>query len=168
MDKKIFLIAAVSDNGVIGIEKRLPWHFSIDLKKFKEVTSQNTVIMGRNTFESIGKALPNRENILLTSTPSKFENIPNLECASSLAEAIQKAEHEKVFIIGGESVYREALNKNLVSGIYLTQIHETYEGDAHFPKIPEFFKETGPREILSENPRIDFVYLENTGTTNIL
>jgi len=167
-EKKIYLIAAMSDNRVIGVENRLPWHFSADLKKFKGLTTGNTVIMGRKTFESLGgKPLPNRENIVLTKFPGTAEKSTDIKFSESLQDAIQASTKEKIFIIGGQSIYEQALHDLPVSGIYLTQIHQKFSGDVHFPKIPDSFKEKGKPEILHENPRIEFIYLENQGTATL-
>lgn len=169
MEKKIYLIAAMSDNRVIGRENRLPWHYSADLKKFKELTIHHTIIMGRRTFDSIGKPLPNRFNYVLTHFPGKKGETDHLKFFSSLKNAVNKAETDKVFIIGGGSLFRQVLSTGArpggikLTGIYLTQIHEEVEGDAFFPKIPESFKKMGEPEILQgKNPKIDFIYLENT------
>ena len=166
MEKEIYLVAAVSNNGVIGIENRLPWHFSADLKKFKELTMGSTVIMGRRTFESIGKPLPNRENFVLTGTPSQYQGSGSPKFFSSLRNAVDAAPTEKVFIMGGESVYKEALKMKEISGIYLTRISKDFPGDVHFPKIPSTFKQV-KSETLQDNPKIEFIYLENEGLQNL-
>jgi dihydrofolate reductase len=130
MNKKVSLIVAAAENGVIGQKGGLPWHLKADMKFFKETTLGNTVIMGRTTHESIGKPLPERQNIVL-SRVHEFES-PGCEIAASLEDAIKKAKSNEVFIIGGESVYRQALEKDLVDKIYLTRIHTEPEGDAFF------------------------------------
>lgn len=160
-EKKIYLIAAMSDNRVIGIENRLPWHFSVDLKKFKQMTTGNTVVMGRHTFESMGhKPLPNRENIVLTQFPQETQESSDLKFSSSLQEAVERSTNEKIFIIGGQSVYERAIHDLPISGIYLSKIYQLVPGDAYFPEIPPSFKQTSS-EILQENPKIEFIYLEN-------
>ena len=157
MDKKIHLIAAMSDNRVIGKDNKLPWHFPCDLKKFKETTGGGTVIMGRKTFESIGKPLSNRENIVLSR--AGFNAPAGVICCGSLKEAVEKAGRADIFIIGGESLYRQALAELPVSRIYLSKIYKSYEGDAHFPEVSGDFKPASV-EVLQENdPKIEFVIL---------
>jgi len=158
MKTKLYHIVAMSNNGVIGIENRLPWHFSVDFKKFKEITTGNTVIMGRRTFESIGKALPDRENVVLTHTLPKAQDTEHLKFRPSLEKALETVGHDKVFIIGGESLYRQTMDRIL--GIYLTRIHQNFSGDAHYPEIPSSFVEV-KKETLQESPKIEFIYLEN-------
>src|SRR5436190_24023626 len=97
----LYHVVAVSKNGVIGKDNKLPWHFSADLKFFKNLTTGHTVIMGRKTFESIGKPLPNRENIVISRLPQADK--PGVEFASAIEEAIARAQSEKIFIIGGAS-----------------------------------------------------------------
>lgn len=130
------LIVAVARNGVIGRGGDLPWHVSEDLKHFKKTTSGHTIIMGRKTHESIGRALPKRRNIVVTRSGAAFEGC---ETAGSLEEAIALARttDECPFIIGGASLYLEALP--LATELYLTTIDEEVEGDTFFPTdLPDF------------------------------
>ncbi len=153
----LYHIVAASDNGVIGVNGRLPWHFPADLKFFKTTTSGTTVIMGRKTFESIEKPLPNRENIVISREP--HVPIPGVQFVSSIDAAMEKAKNGKAFIIGGESIYRETLGR--VDGIYLTHIHKNYEGDAFYPGVPSGFREVS-RQTLQENPLIEVIHYERT------
>jgi len=155
MKKKSYHIVAMSDDRVIGKDNRLPWYFSVDLKKFKQLTMGSTVIMGRRTFESIGKALPGRINFVLTHRKARDQE--NLKFFGSLEEALREVKTEKAFIIGGQSLYRETINQ--INGIWLTRIYKSYPGDAHYPEIPPSFKEMS-REVLQENPKIELIYLE--------
>jgi len=127
---RIALIAAVARNGVIGVDNRLPWRLPEDMKRFRALTTGHSVIMGRRTWESIGKPLPARQNIVVTHalrTPA-----PGVEFAQSLDEALERANRpEPVFIIGGEALYREALPR--AQRLYLTEILGEFEGDARFP-----------------------------------
>ncbi len=130
---RISIIAAVSDNGVIGAEGRLPWHLPADLKHFKEVTTNHHIIMGRKTYESIGKALPNRTNIVLTRN-EKFKVDEGVLLLNSLDDAINLAKSSgqtECFIIGGESLYTQALP--ITDRIYMTTVHTEAKGNAHFP-----------------------------------
>ena len=126
------LIVAAAENNAIGVRGDLPWHISEDLKYFKKVTHGYPVIMGRTTYESIGRPLPGRKNIVLTG---RGELHPALCCVSSLPEAYAAAEgSDKCFIIGGASVYAAVLDS--VDKIYLTRVHTTIEdADAFFPEL---------------------------------
>ncbi len=146
-------VVAVSENGVIGKDGKLPWHFSADLKFFKGLTTGHTVIMGRKTFDSIGKALPNRKNIVI-SRQARPE-AAGVEFVPSVAAALGRAKQGETFIIGGASIYAETLP--LVDGIYLTRIGQTYEGDAFYPGVPTHFKEVS-RQMLQENPRVEVIF----------
>jgi len=136
----INLIVAASLNNVIGKENTLPWRLSNDLKRFKELTTSHTVIMGRKTFESIGKALPNRVNFVITSNPDNVKN-DDISISSSLEEAIQTASllshSPEIFIIGGGQIYKEALEKGLIDRMYVTRVLTKVEGDTFFPDFSE-------------------------------
>ncbi len=130
------MIVGASDNGVIGKANALPWYLSRDLKNFKEVTTGHTVIMGRKTFDSIfarlGKALPNRKNVIIT-TQTDFQAPAECIVVHSLDEALEKTKGEEVFVIGGETIYRLALP--LADRLYLTRIHAQIEGEVKLPEI---------------------------------
>ena len=127
---RIYLIAAVARNGVIGAHGKLPWQLPEDLRHFKQLTLGHPVIMGRRTWESLGKALPGRENIVV-SRKSGFE-APGASIAASLEAAVALCTGEAVaFVIGGAELYAAALP--LANGLVLTEIHQDYEGDTRFP-----------------------------------
>ncbi len=127
----ISIIVAFSEGNIIGKNNKMPWKLSGDLKHFKEITTGHTVVMGRKTFESIGKPLPNRKNIVLTSIP---ESIIDCITADSLKDAIAiSGEEKELFIIGGESVYKQTLP--FADKLYITEIHADLDGDAKFPEI---------------------------------
>ena len=149
----IYHVVAVSKNGVIGKDGKLPWHFPADLKFFKNLTTGHTVIMGRKTFDSIGKPLPNRENIVISR--QSRSGMPGVEFVTSIDAALKRAQKGEVFIIGGDSIYRETIG--LVDGIYLTRISQDYEGDAFYPGVPAGFKEVS-RQALQENPSIEVIF----------
>lgn len=136
----ISLIVAVSDNNVIGKNNTLPWHLPDDLKYFRKVTKGHTVVMGRKTYESIGKPLPDRRNIVISTTVKK---IPGCEVFPSLGVALEELslahEQGEVFIIGGARLFQEALMEILsdlsVHKIYLTRVHAEVEGDVFLPEI---------------------------------
>jgi dihydrofolate reductase len=126
----ISLLAAVADNGVIGRAGDLPWHLPADLKHFKRLTTDHTIIMGRRTYESIGQPLPRRRSIVVTrQTDYPAEGI---EVASSFKAALALVHGEgEVFVIGGRSIYEAALP--YADRLYMTWVHGQIEGDVHFP-----------------------------------
>jgi dihydrofolate reductase len=126
------IVVAISENNAIGKNNQLLWHLPADLKHFKEITSGHPIIMGRKTYDSIGRPLPNRRNIVITRKTDL--NIPNVEVVNSLQEAIALCEKEnEVFVIGGAEIYKHALA--LTNRIYLTVVHQNYEADAFFPAL---------------------------------
>ena len=151
----ISLVAAMAKNRVIGKEGKMPWYLPEDLKFFKELTSGNTIIMGRKTFDSIGKALPNRRNIVITR--NKELKIPNVELAHSLTEALELVSSEnEVFVIGGAQIYQEALS--FADKLYLTHIEIEVAGDAFFPDFDlNTFKEIECSKIMqSEKSKLNY------------
>jgi dihydrofolate reductase len=131
---KVSLIVAMSENRVIGRAGGLPWHLPDDLKHFKRLTLERTVIMGRKTFESIGRPLPQRRNVVITR--NRGWSAEGVEVAHSLPEALARtAWGDEIFVIGGEQVYRDALP--LADRIYLTLVHAAVEGDAYFPRFDQ-------------------------------
>lgn len=128
----IIIIAAVAENNVIGKDNKIPWHYKEDFQHFKALTSGHIVVMGRKTYESIGKPLPNRTNIVV----SRNKELQILGCA--VAESLTKAIHtakknnaQKCFIIGGSSLYAEALL--IADQLELTHVHKVVDGDTYFP-----------------------------------
>ncbi len=129
---KLSLIAAMADNRVIGIENRLPWNLPADMKWFRQHTLGKPVIMGRKTFESIGKALPQRTNIIVSR--DKTFSAPDCLVVGDLATALEAVKDaEETMVIGGASFYQQTLP--LADRLYLTLIHADIEGDAWFPQI---------------------------------
>lgn len=136
---QVKLIVACDPNGVIGKDNKLPWRIPGDLKHFKLVTSGNVVVMGRNTYESIGKPLPNRVNIVVSKRHyKKLSKVKGIVAVKSLEDAITvgKSFQTQIFIIGGSSIYNEAIEKKLIDKMIITHIFEEYEGDSYF-KIPK-------------------------------
>lgn len=127
----ISLIAAMSKNRVIGNNNSLIWKLPADLKRFKELTTGTTVVMGRKTYESIGRPLPNRRNIIITR--DELYSVDGCEVVNSLEEALLLCSLDNTFIIGGGEIYRQSLS--IVDKIYLTIIHEDFEGDTYFPEL---------------------------------
>ena len=129
----INIIVAVAENGVIGDKNSLLWHISEDLRNFKRITSGHPVIMGRKTFESLGRPLPNRTNVVITRSDSGFDGCTTVH---SLEEALAMfPAEEEVFIIGGAQIYAQALPA--ADRFYLTRVGRAYEGDTRFPEWNE-------------------------------
>jgi dihydrofolate reductase len=156
---RVYLVAAVAANGVIGAGGKIPWHLPEDLRHFKALTLGHAVVMGRRTWESLGKALPGRENIVVTRTPAY--QAPGAAVAASLEAALALCAGEKlVFVIGGAELYRAALA--LADGLVLTEIGQDYPGDTRFPE----FDRREWREVRrvpgagAGGPRFDFVLYE--------
>ena len=154
----ISLIAAVGKNNVIGIDNRLPWKLSADLKRFRAITSGKPVVMGRKTFESIGKPLPNRTNIIITR--DKNYKADGCVVVHSAEEALNAAKGSKeIMIIGGEQIFREFLPKAKL--IYLTVIEEEFDGNAYFPEYDKNeWKEVSREEHEDDGLKYAFVDLE--------
>src|SRR5687768_6483697 len=128
------LLVAAAENGVIGKDNKLPWHLPDDLKYFKNLTWGLPILMGRKTFDSIGKPLPGRKSIVITRQKSwKHECV---EVVHSVKEAIKKATAygaKEIFVIGGAEIFKTALPE--ADRIYLTRIHEHFDGDVFFPEL---------------------------------
>jgi dihydrofolate reductase len=160
------IIVAVAQNRAIGKDNRLLWHISEDLRYFKQITSGHTVIMGRKTFESIGKPLPDRINIVVSRTMSPPENA---RVAADLNAALATCRNEaEVFIIGGGSLYREALP--VARRLYVTEVHASYEADTFFPEIDpahwrEISRQDFPHGVTFSHPFSFVVYERTAGST---
>jgi dihydrofolate reductase len=128
----ISFIVAMAQNRVIGLNQNLPWNIPTDLKRFKKITSGHVVIMGRKSFDAIGKPLPNRENVVITR--QKNLQISGARVVPSLDEALNpyRSTEKEIFILGGGQIFSEALP--IADRIYLTLIEKDYEGDAYFPE----------------------------------
>jgi len=127
---RVSLIAAMAENRVIGVGNTLPWHLPADLKHFRQITTGHHVIMGRRNYESIGKPLPNRINIVVTR--NRHFRAPGCVVAHSFEEALERARADpEIFIIGGAEIYRQAFNR--ADRLYLTLVHANIVGDTYFP-----------------------------------
>ena len=132
-NRELTIIAAVSINNVIGNNNKLIWKLSNDLKRFKNLTTNHSVIMGRKTFESLPNPLPDRNNIVITRDTNYSK--PNIQVCSSIEDAINLTKTDtQPFIIGGGEIYTQTIN--IVDRIELTRVHEEFDGDAYFPEIP--------------------------------
>ena len=161
------MIVAMAENRVIGINNKLPWHLPNDLKYFKQVTMGKPIVMGRKTFESIGKPLPGRTNIVITRNAGWVSDgvkvAHSLNQAYELAAAIGEIDGQsELMIIGGDQIYQSSLSE--VDRIYLTQVHASVEGDAWFPELDwSQWKEIGREDFSAEGPNpydYSFIVLE--------
>ena len=158
---KIYLVAAVASNGVIGRGGQLPWHLPEDLKHFKRLTLGHPVIMGRRTWESLGRPLPGRDNIVVTRQAGY--DATGAAVASSLEAALALCAGEPVvFVIGGQQLFAESLP--LAAGLVLTEIYREYAGDTWFPQYDRSrWRETQrERHAAADGTKFDFVLYEPT------
>ena len=128
----ISMIVAMAKNRTIGSAGRLPWHLPEDLQRFKQLTMGHSLLMGRKTYQSIGRPLPGRQMIVLSRNPAFYA--VGCTIVASLAEGIAAAQAEQLFICGGGEIYRQALP--LVERIYLTELDREVAGDTYFPELP--------------------------------
>lgn len=149
------LIVAMATNRVIGVNQQIPWHLSADLKKFKKITLGNPILMGRKTYESIGRPLPGRKNIIISRNLDYQQQ--GCEVFNNLTTAIAScANSQELFIIGGARFYESTLAQADV--IYLTEIHQIFDGDTYFPKInPDEWREV-KREDIDDDTQVSFTY----------
>lgn len=132
---EVTIIVAAAENNAIGLGNKLIWHLSDDLKRFKSLTSGHYIIMGRKTFESFPKPLPNRTHVVITRQKD-YKAPEGVIIVHSIEDAIDAAKNDvQPFIIGGGQIYKQSLDNNLVDKIELTRVHEDFEADAFFPKI---------------------------------
>lgn len=129
----ISLIVAMDENRVIGFENKMPWHLPADLAYFKKTTIGHPIVMGRKTFQSIGRPLPNRTNLILTRDQS-FRS-EGCQVVHNIEEVIQIAKKEALFVIGGAEIYKQFLP--YAKKIYITQIIESFHGDTFFPELTD-------------------------------
>lgn len=147
----------MSSNRVIGVNNTLPWHISEDLKHFKSLTTGHTIIMGRKTYESIGRPLPNRRNIVISrNTEASYEGA---EVVHSIEDAFSICKNDnEVFVIGGSNIYEQALS--LVDYIYITEIKKSFSGDAFFPEINKKMWIESSRENHITNDGLEFSFVK--------
>ena len=143
----ITIIAAIANNNALGKDNDLIWHLPADLKRFKKITSGHHILMGRNTYESIGKPLPNRTTVIITRNPEY--KAKGCIVVDSIEKAIEVAKDDaQVFIIGGAQIYSQTIASNLVDQLDITKVHHEFEADVYFPEIDS--------EIWSQISREDF------------
>jgi dihydrofolate reductase len=163
MTPQVTFVVAVADNGIIGARGGMPWHLPADLSHFKQLTLGKPILMGRRTWDSIGRPLPGRRNLVLTTDPEwaaeGAERVSSLDQALALAAADGA---DELMVIGGAAVYRLALPR--AQRIYLTRIHASPEGDTHFPELDaDAWEEVARRERPADERNahdLTFVVLE--------
>lgn len=154
------IIVAKAKNNIIGRENKLVWKLPADLQHFKELTTGHTIIMGRKTFESLGRVLPNRKHIVFSQNPDFKVNHENVQVVHSMLEIQEYIENEEEnFVIGGAMIYNLLMPH--VTKMYVTEIDEEFEGDAFFPRInteiwQETSREKGPK---NEANNLDYDYV---------
>lgn len=135
------LIAAMAKNRVIGNKGQLPWHLPEDLQNFKRLTTGGIIVMGRKTYESIGRPLPNRRNIILSSQKLEGQGIEVFHTIPEMVQVLQTVWIDKVFIIWGQTIYEEFLKLGLIDEVWLSKIPGHYEGDAFLIEFEKDFQE---------------------------
>lgn len=153
----ISFIVAMDRNHVIGSNNQMPWHLPNDLRFFKETTTGNTIVMGRKTFESIGRVLPNRKHIVITKSTTDFPN--EVEVVHDIETIVKLSEdnnEEELFVIGGGDIFKQLLP--YADKLYVTLINETFEGDVFFPVISMEEWEEVSREKGIQNERNPYEY----------
>ena len=152
---KLSLIVAMATNRTIGINNQMPWHLSADLKKFKKITMGQPIIMGRKTFESIGRPLPGRKNIIISRDPLYQQQ----DCLvfNDLDSALKNcADSDEVFVIGGATLYEATIER--ADRLYITKIQQAFDGDTWFPEIdPKQWRVVTREDIVNDNS-VEFNY----------
>ena len=154
------IIVAKAKNNIIGKNNSLIWHLPEDLKHFRKLTTGHTIIMGRKTFESLGRVLPDRKHIIFSQNPDFKVNDENVEVVHSLLQIQDLIEgEEEAFVIGGAMIYNFLMP--YVKKMYVTQINEEFEGDAFFPKIDEkvWRKTSEEKGIKDEENKLDYEFI---------
>jgi dihydrofolate reductase len=156
----ITVIAAIATNNALGKDNDLIWHLPADLKRFKKVTTGHYILMGRNTFESIGRPLPNRTTIIITRNKDYFKE--GCLIAHSLEQAVEMSKEEgQVFIIGGAQIYKETIAKDLAQQLDITLVHKDFEADVYFPEIDtKIWKEVARENFKAdEKNKLDYSFV---------
>jgi len=156
---RISIIAAVAENGVIGRQGQLPWRLSDDLRRFKQRTMGHTIIMGRRTWESIGRALPGRRTVVVTRQTGYRTADAEVKISASLSDALNVAEaagDNEAFIVGGAELYRESLSR--ANRLYLTRVRAAVEGDTSFPDVAWNNWQLVESEEHDANEKNDYAY----------
>lgn len=159
MRSKISIIAAIGKNRELGKKNKLLWHIPDDLPRFKKLTLGHPIVMGRKTFESIGRPLPNRTNIVVTRDSSyEVEGVVVVHSIEKAIEEAKKKDKEEIFVIGGGQIYEQALP--FADRLYLTIVDAQAEADTYFPDYSEFKKIISEEKNESEDLRYSYLILE--------
>lgn len=156
----ITIIAAIANNNALGKDNDLIWHLPADLKRFKKVTSGHHILMGRNTFESIGKPLPNRTTVIITRN-SDYKAAGCI-VVNSIEKALEVAKDDaQIFIIGGAQIYKQTIASNLVDQLDITKVHHTFDADVYFPAIDTgIWKEVSKEDFeADEKNKYDYSFI---------
>lgn len=155
------LIVAIAQNNVIGKDNKLIWHISEDLKRFKSITSGNTMLMGRKTFESLPGVLPGRKHIIITRDNKYTVDSEQVSVINDLDSFIKNHENsdEEIFVIGGAEIYKQLLPH--CKKLYLTKVHQSFEGDTYFPEIDysKYDTEYSSDKITDEKSGITYSFI---------
>lgn len=152
---KISIIVAMASNQTIGLNNKMPWHLSADLKNFKKITLGSPILMGRKTYESIGHPLPGRDNIIISRNPEYKQQ--GCLVFNTIEDAISAcSKYKEIFIIGGATFYKAMLPK--ANFLYLTHINKEFDGDTFFPSINKQDWQEISREDVNNDPSVDFTY----------
>ena len=155
----LFHIVTVAQNHIIGKNQKIPWCFPEDREHRSKLTIRSTVIMGRKTYEGLGKPLPDCQNFVLSkSLPSGGDNPQFFD---TLGDALGQIKTQKAFILGGADLFMQTLS--LIDGVYMTRIHQNYDGDVFYPPLPFSFSEQS-RLNLCDQPKIESIYYERIQT----
>jgi len=153
----ITIIAAIANNNALGKDNDLIWYLPADLKRFKKVTSGHHILMGRNTFESIGKPLPNRTTVIITR--NKAYKAEGCIVVDSIEKAIEVAKEDvKIFIIGGAEIYKQTIASNLVDQLDITKVHHEFDADVYFPEIDSTIWKEVSREDFEADEKNTYDY----------
>ena len=153
----VTIIAAIANENALGKDNDLIWHLPADLKRFKKVTSGHHILMGRNTFESIGKPLPNRTTVIITR--NNDYKADGCIVVDSIEKAIEVAKNdEHIFIIGGAQIYKQVIENNLADELDITQVHHSFDADVFFPEIDLNIWEETTRENFSADEKNKYNY----------
>lgn len=157
----ISIIVAMGKNNEIGLNNEMPWHLPNDLRYFKNITTGHTIVMGRKTYESIGRPLPNRKNVILSrqslELPESVSQIQDINDIKKLAQS-----NEQIFILGGAEVYRQTID--LADELFITQINESFTADTYFPQVNllEWQQVSAEQGLRDEKNDYDYKFLRFT------
>lgn len=152
---KISIIVAMASNRVIGFNNQLPWHLSADLKKFKQITMGSPILMGRKTYESIGRPLPGRANLIISRNPNYQQ--AGCQVFTDIDQALAScSNNDEIFVIGGASFYQTMLSR--ADTLYITEINQAFEGDTYFPEINDQDWIELERQEISNDASVSFSY----------